>query len=64
MVFNGSKVKVGSLTNQTTSNNYVTVADGMFTITSDSVAYIRFCGVPSGEESDITVNIQRSGEWL
>ena len=66
MVFNSSKVKVGVLMEQSVSNDYVTVNanEGTFTITSDSIAYIRFCGIPSGAESDVTVNIKRSGEWL
>lgn len=37
---------------------------GIIKIVSNSVAYIRFAGIPLGAEEDIVVNIKRNGEWL
>lgn len=37
---------------------------GIIKIVSNSVAYIRFAGIPLGAEEDIIVNIKRNGEWL
>lgn len=37
---------------------------GIIKIVSNSVAYIRFAGIPLGAEEDVVVNIKRNGEWL
>lgn len=70
MVFDSSKTKLGSLTAMSSgTSSYVTIQEitdtgGIIEITSDSAAYIRFSGIPSGSDEDIIVNIQRNGEWL
>lgn len=70
MVFNSSKTKLIAPTKIQESNTEYTALQeqtttgGTVKIVSDSVAYIRFSGVPSGAEEDIIVNIQRNGEWL
>lgn len=70
MVFNSSKTnliaptKIQESDTEYTALQEQTTTGGTVKIVSDSVAYIRFSGVPSGAEEDITVNIQRNGEWL
>lgn len=70
MQFNSSKTKLeGPIYMSDGKPSYVKIQEvtdtgAVVEITSDSVAYIRFGGVPAGSEDNIIVNIKRNGEWL
>ena len=36
----------------------------VFTIDNEEAGFLRLCGIPKAEKSDIIINIYRNGEWL
>lgn len=69
MTFDGNQTRIGSVTDTFNfSSDFATLVNddkttAEVTITSGSVAYVRFSQTPSGLEKEVTVNIKRNGEW-
>lgn len=70
MVFDSSQTRLEAMTQTHSFSSAYTTLDSStttsteLTITSNSVAYVRFSDAPSGSEDEITVNIKRNGAWL